>query len=216
MNASHVITAVCFARLDVGHELENSNPQIIGAATFSGSIQGGIVTFALDTAVLTAKDPGEGLISWLETRLGDDRTTLAGFELKESVRLLKTLPRARLSAAVRNLGGRGRTIIDLGADKDGEPITLGECCAELSIPCATPDPARDFIGWCTGRGEKIVDTLQLDVIAVWRLAMHQIAARSSLGFRVHEVIETHLATWLRAADFPAAAVHLEALPSAQL
>lgn len=216
MNASHVITAVSFAVLDIGQELEHANPQIIGAATFTGKVEDGIVTFALHATVLTAKDTGEMLITWLEKRLGDDRTTLAGFELGNNVRLLEALPTARRSGAVRNLGGRGRTIIDMGANKDGEPITLGECCAELSIPSATPDPERDFTGWCTGRGEKIVDTLQLDVIAVWRLAMHQIAERSSFGFRVHQVIERHLATWLRAADFPAAAIHLEALPSPQL
>jgi hypothetical protein len=213
MNASHIITAVCFAVLDLGQELEKSNPQVIGAATFTGHVEAGVVTFALHACVITAKDPGDTLIAWLDNRLGDDRTTLAGFDLRDSVRLLEALPMARWSAAVRNLGGRGRTVIDMGADLDGEPVPLGKCCEALQIPCATPDPVRDFTAWCTGKGESVVEALQLDVIAVWRLAMHQIAARSSLGFRVNAVIEGHLATWLRGADFPAAAVHLATLAS---
>ncbi|MCI4652605.1 hypothetical protein [Sphingomonas aquatilis] len=211
MLPSHIITAVAFARLDIGDAVGTPTPHLIGAATFTGHVANGGVSFALDAAVLSASDAPDALVNWLDLRLHDDRTTIAGFDLRRDTRLLEALPLGSWSPAVRVLAGRSRPVIDLGASEDGASIGFRACCARLGVPCATPDPGRAFTAWCTGQGDTIAHLLELDVIAVWRLTMMQIAARSSLGANVQRVIDGHLATWLNGADFAAAETHLAAL-----
>ncbi|USU11335.1 hypothetical protein NF701_12335 [Sphingomonadaceae bacterium OTU29THOMA1] len=214
MLPSHIITAIVFARLDLGETLDQSAPQLIGAATFTGHVASGSVRFALDAAVISAKDAPEALLLWLNHRLEHDRSVIAGYDLAADARLLEALPLGRWSPAVRVLAGRRQPLIDLGASADGEPIGFPACCAAVGVPCSTPDRVRDFTAWCTGRHDVIVGALELDVIAVWRLTMMQIAARTSLGFEVQRIIDAHLACWLRSADFAAAATHLAALNAA--
>jgi hypothetical protein len=207
----HIITAVVFARLDLGDAIDRYVPRLIGAATFTGHVARGGVEFALDAAVLSATNAPEALLLWLNHRLEHDRSTITGCDLAADARLLEALPLGRWSPAVRVLAGRRRPLIDLVASPNGEPVGLRACCAALGVPCSTPDPVRDFTGWCTGRHDVIVGELELDVIAVWRLTMMQIAARTSLGAEVQRVIDAHLACWLRGAKFAAAATHLAAL-----
>jgi hypothetical protein len=210
----HIITAVVFARLDLGETLDQPTPQLIGAATFTGHVSNASVTFALDAAVLSAKDAPEALLLWLNQRFEHDRSVIAGFDLAADVRLLGALPLGRWSPAVRVLAGRRQPLIHLGARANDESIDFRACCAALGVPFSTPDPTRLFTAWCTGRHDVIVGALELDVIAVWRLTMMQIAARTSLGADVQRIIDAHLASWLRSADFAAAATHLAALNAA--
>ncbi len=214
MLPSLIITAITFARLDLGNTLDQPTPQLIGAATFTGYIANASVTFALDAAVLSAKDAHEALLLWLNHRLEHDRGTIAGYDLAADARLLEALPLGRWSPAVRVLAGRRQPLIDLGASTDGESIGFRACCAALGVPSSAPDPVRDFTAWCTGRHDLIVGALELDVIAVWRLTMMQIAAHTSRGADVQRIIDTHLSRWLQGADFAAAAVHLAALNAA--
>lgn len=214
MLPSHIITAIAFARLDLGDTIDQPLPQLIGAATFTGHVASGSVEFALDAAVLSAKDAPEALLMWLNHRLEHDRSTITGYGLAADARLLEVLPLGRWSPAVRVLAGRRQPVIDLGALADGEPIDLRACCEAAGVPCSTPDRVRDFAAWCTGRHDVIVGALELDVIAVWRLTMTQIAARTSLSAEVQRIIDAHLACWLRSADFAAAATHLAALNAA--
>ncbi|MEG3082028.1 hypothetical protein U1707_00090 [Sphingomonas sp. PB2P12] len=216
MLPSHIITAIVFARLDLGDTHEQSMPQLIGAATFTGHVANASVTFALDAAVLSAKDTPEALLLWLNHRLEHDRSVITGYDLTADARLLEALPLGRWSPAVRVLSGRRQPLIDLGASSDGEPIGFRACCAALGVPSSAPDPVRDFTAWCTGRHDVIVGALELDVIAVWRLTMMQIAARTSRGADVQRIIDAHLARWLRGADFAAAATHLAALNASAL
>lgn len=214
MLPSHIITAVAFARLDLGDTLDQPAPQLIGAATFTGHVANASVEFALDAAVLSAKDAPEALLLWLNHRLEHDRSTITGYDLAADARLLEALPLGRWSPAVRVLAGRRQPLIDLGAIADGEPVDFRACCAAVGIPCSTPDRVRDFTAWCTGRHDVIVGALELDVIAVWRLTMMQIAARTSLGAEVQRITDAHLASWLRSANFAAAAMHLASLNAA--
>lgn len=214
MLPSHIITAVVFARLDLGDTLDQPMPQLIGAATFTGHVASGSVEFALDAAVLSARDAPEALLMWLNHRLEHDRSTITGYDLAADARLLEALPLGRWSPAVRVLAGRRQPIIDLGAGADGEPIGFHPCCAAVGVPCSTHDPVRNFTAWCTARHDVIVGALELDVIAVWRLTMMQIAARTSLGADVQRIIDANLACWLRSADFAAAGTHLAALKAA--
>lgn len=214
MLPSHIITAVVFARLDLGDTIDRSVPRLIGAATFTGHVASGSVEFALDAAVLSAKDAPEALLLWLNHRLEHDRSTITGYDLAADTRLLEALPLGRWSPAVRVIAGRRQPLIDLGAIADGGPVDFRACCAALGVPCSTPERVRDFTAWCTGRHDVIVGALELDVIAVWRLTMMQIAARTSLGAEVQRIIDAHLASWLRSADFAAAATHLAALNAA--
>jgi hypothetical protein len=214
MLPSHIITAVVFARLDLGDTLDQPAPQLIGAATFTGHVANSSVEFALDAAVLSARDGPEALLLWLNNRLEHDRSVITGYDLTADARLLEALPLGRWSPAVRVLAGRRQPLIDLGANADGEPIGFRACCAALGVPSSAPDPVRDFTAWCTGRHDVIVGALELDVIAVWRLTMMQIAARTSRGADVQRIIDAHLACWLRSADFAAAATHLAALSAA--
>jgi hypothetical protein len=211
MLPSHIITAVAFARLDLGDTLDRPAPQLIGAALFTGHVANASVQFALDAAVLSARDAPETLLTWLNHRLEHDRSTITGYNLVGDARLLEALPLGRWSPAVRVLAGRRQPLIDLSATADGKPIAFRTCCGALGVPCSTPDPVRDFSDWCTGRHDAIVDALELDVIALWRLTMLQIAARTSFGADVQRIIDTHLSRWLRCADFAAAATHLAAL-----
>lgn len=211
MPPSHIITAVTFARLDIGDAVGQPTPHLIGGATFTGHVANGAISFALDAAVLSASDAPDALVNWLDLRLHDDNTTIAGFDLRSDARLLEALPLGCWSPAVRVLAGRSRPVIDLDASEDGAPISFQACCARLGVPCATPDPTRLFTAWCTGQSDTIAHMLELDVIATWRLTMLQIAARSSLGANVQRVIDGYLATWLKDADFAAAETHLAAL-----
>jgi hypothetical protein len=214
MLPSHIITAVVFARLDLGDTLDQPAPQLIGAATFTGHVANSSVEFALDAAVLSARDGPEALLLWLDTRLEHDRSLITGYDLTADARLLEALPLGRWSPAVRVLAGRSQPLIDLGANADGEPISFRACCAALGVPSSAPDPVRDFTAWCTGCHDVIVGALELDVIAVWRLTIMQIAARTSRSADVQRIIDAHLACWLRSADFAAAATHLAALDAA--
>lgn len=211
MLPSHIITAVTFARLDIGAAIGKETPTLVGAATFTGHVARGGVKFSLDAAVLSAKDAPDALVNWLDLRLRDDNTTIAGFDLRSDARLLEALPLGCWSPAVRVLAGHSRPVIDLGASEDGAPISFQACCARLGVPCATPDPTRLFTAWCAGQSDTIAHALELDVIATWRMTMLQIAARSSLGANVQRVIDGYLATWLKSADFAAAEMHLAAL-----
>ncbi len=194
MLPSHIITAIAIARLDLGDTIDQPLPQLIGAATFTGHVASGSVEFALDAAVLSAKDAPEALLMWLNHRLEHDRSTITGYGLAADARLLEVLPLGRWSPAVRVLAGRRQPVIDLGALADGEPIDLRACCEAAGVPCSTPDRVRDFAAWCTGRHDVIVGALELDVIAVWRLTMTQIAARTPSMHRRMRCAMTHCRT----------------------
>ncbi len=211
MQSSYLITAITFSVLDLGYQVHVPTPQVIGAAIFTGHVEQGRIHFALDTAVLSAQDPAGTLLAWLDRRLECHDTTLAGFDLDRHVPLLRGAPRARQSTAIRALTGRDRIVIDMRASEDGKVVPFTSCCAALGIPYASADPVRDFTAWCTGDAGEIPDNLELDVIAVWRLAMYQLAARVSDGPQFHQAMNANLAAWLRDADFPAAAAHLATL-----
>lgn len=171
----------------------------------------GKASFALDVAACSASDPAESLLVWLDGRLAEDATTLFAYDLMPDLRLLQAMPRARWSSTVRRLAGCGQPVIDLGATDDGKLMRFADCCAALDIPCAAPDFPSHFTGWCTGNPHSIARALETDVIALWRVTLQQIAARSSLGDRISRALENELATWLRHAGIPAAAAHLAAL-----
>lgn len=214
MLPSHIITAVVFARLDLGDTLGQPTPQLIGAATFTGHVENAGVTFELDAAVLSAKDAPDSLLMWLNHRLEYDRSTITGYDLAVDARLLGALPLGRWSPAVRVLAGLRQPLIDLAARANGQPVDFRVCCEAVGVPCSTPDRVRDFTAWFTGRHDSIVGALELDVIAIWRLTMMQIAAQTSQGADVQRIIDAHLASWLHSADFAAAATHLAALNAA--
>lgn len=118
--------------------------RLIGAATFTGRIENGSVSFALDAAVLSARDPADTLLSWLDQRLESDHTTLAGFDLYRHLPLLKAMPLARWSPAIRALTGRGRAVIDMSASEGGQASSFSLCCSALGVPCAKPDHTSNF------------------------------------------------------------------------
>lgn len=213
MNLPYPVTAISFARIDLGDQLADRcyRPRLVGAATFTSHVTQGKASFALDVAVCSASDPVDGLLVWLDDQLAADAGTLSAFDLVSDLRLMRAMPRARWSPALRKLTGRFQPVIDLGASDNDEPIGFAQCCAALDIPCAAPASVQDFVGWCTGRPHSIARALELDVIAVWRLTMQQIAARSTLGGRVSRALEVELATWLRGVEIPAAAAHLATL-----
>ncbi|USI72823.1 hypothetical protein [Sphingomonas morindae] len=213
MQPYQIITAITFCTIDIGRRIGESRRRIVGAATFTGHVDGDHVAFTLDASVLQASDPNDRLLRWLDDRFAGDRTTIAGYRLGDTCHLLETMEMAPWSAGVRALkGGDGRMRIDIAARKrGGGGLGFGAACAGAGMPVSQSGETEHFTAWCTGRPGAILQTLETDVISTWRLAMLGVACRSSLGGEVNTIIEGHLATWLRDARFPAARLHLASI-----
>lgn len=209
----HILTAVSILMIDLGHSLDRSLPTIIGAGTFTGRIDRGAVDFALKTMVLAPSDTSASLLCWLDLALYDEHASITAYDLAEMTSALAALPDADWSPALRILSGCGHqpAIDTVLRDEDRTAISFIHATLSAGIPCAAPDPDRDFNAWISGRQAVLTDRLEIDTIASWRLAMARIADRSSLGHRVNTAIECHLADWLRRQDSPAAALHLDSL-----
>lgn len=209
MLPSNVITVCSVARLDTGHLLAHQNEMPVGAATLTGRVADGGVTFTLEAFVLQPADPVGDLLSWLDHHLAEDGATIAGYQLAAALQLLTILPGAHRSPALRNLAGNGRQqVIDLSARPLGAaPLVFHDACAHAGISCAPVDPTARFAAWCSGDVDQIAYALEVDVIATWLLIMHRIALSTPLGAKVTTAMDPHLKQWLRETDSSAARFH---------
>lgn len=212
----HIITAVHFLTIDVGHQLSTASPRIIGAAIFTGSVEHGEVEFRLDATVLGPRSPTAALLPWLDEHI-DPQATIAGYDLIQAASLLARCSSGLTPGITHALAGRGRhPVIELSHDRTDDDATgFILACLDADLPFSSPNASDDFAAWMMRRPVPLVHRLELDVITVWRMAMARIEARTDLGRRASSVIEEYLTDWLKAANFPAGAIHLDSLSAAE-
>ncbi|EZP73064.1 hypothetical protein BV96_01254 [Sphingomonas paucimobilis] len=211
----HIITAVHFLAINISHYLDFPSARMIGAATFTGSVEHGEVTFQLHATILGPGSPIAALLPWLDDHL-DPRATITGFGLEPAAGLLAHGASGAMPGITQALAGRGRqSVLELSPElTDNQPTAFIMACRNAGLPCSAPDD-NDFAAWMTRRPVPLIHRLELDVISVWRMAMARIGARTSLGAQVGSLIEQHLIDWLRAADFPAGAIQLASLSATE-
>lgn len=208
----HIITSIAFLSLDLTPLLARSLHDTVGVATFTGKVENGLVDFDLAAFVLRPGDRPESLFGWLDTQLADSRATLTGYNLAATLPVVRRLPGARWSTAMRALAARRRQpVIDIVSCKaDGSPRSFRAACSRADIPSSRPSP-NDFAAWLIGRSAPLACRAEIDAIAAWRLTMRRIAEQTALGERIAASIDLHLAAWLREADRPSAQAHLDSV-----
>jgi len=209
MLPSHIITSCVLANLDIGHQFGRRHEVPVGAATFTARAEHGEVNFTLDTFVLKPADPPGDLLGWLDRKLIEPGTTLAGYQLPRAATLLARLPGGSWSSAVRELTGGGRhEVLDLSARQErGRLVTFQEACEVSRIACAPLDPAKRFAAWCANDTNGIARDLEVDGIATLRLILRRIADRTLLGRKVAAAMNAQLTVWLQDTATPAARIH---------
>lgn len=204
------ITVVHIARLDIGHHLNLRRAIPIGAAILTARIGDTGAVFDLNSFVLQPSDPADDLLRWLDAHLAASEATLAGYRLAEATGLLGALPNAAWSPALRSLSGCGsQCVLDLSAhEQDGRSLPFDQACTQACILHAPFEPTARFTAWCKGSTDWIVDQIEVDAIATWRLVMQRLAAMPDpLAVRIVTAIGTHFVAWLRAESRPASRLH---------
>lgn len=208
MPPTPIITTLSIAMLDVSRHL-NLNRQIpIGAAFLTTELDGLTVRFTLDSLILRPSDPVESLLTWIDMQIASGRL-VAGYQLEEAARLLAQLPGAEGSPSVWALMGHGPNgLVSLSSKQADKVPCLREACVEADICTASIDFIGRFTAWVCGDTEKIELETQINVIAAFRLLLHQLTIPHSVERTIANAIGSSFEDWLRSSTLRAANVHV--------
>ncbi|MGN8000847.1 hypothetical protein ACTJKY_18000 [Sphingomonas sp. 22176] len=182
---------------------------MVGIALFSCNVAEPRIDFSLFCSVLEHGDRSDTLIAWLDRHL-PPTGIIAGYALDEQILpAIRRLPGWQRSTAIRALAGFApRPTIDLrGLDEEGRLTPFAEACAGMNMPASRRDAQDRFIDWTFSRSASVLHALQTDVLATFKLVLHQIRTRTALGAEVDARLQPALESWLTASDLPAAQIH---------
>lgn len=203
-----IITVLSVAALDIGHRIGLDCQIPVGAAVLTVRVQEPAPHFSLNSCVLQPSDAANSLLIWLDQHLTTDETTITGYRLSEAASLFSRLRGTAWSPSLHALAGEGpQCVIDLSARAGEDRLNFQQACGHARIICAQTDPDRRFAAWIHSKVDDIEQSVQLDVLATFRLVLSRLAALNGLGQSVATAMGKHFSEWLQQEDCAAAQAH---------